>query len=364
MSNTRIHSIDVTLLSLPLTAPMLTATFPITGIDTALTRVRTEDGHVGVGWCFAFGTGRVGPIARFIEELGTVIIGEDAVMTSALWGKLSAHAAFVGRKGIATLAMSTIDTACWDIAGQEAGLPVYRLLGGHTNTVRAYASQGLWLDRSEHELVDEAMAYVEHGFTAVKMRVGLEDMRRDISRVRRVREAIGDDVDLMVDVNQGWSFKQAMYMSEAFKEFDLYWLEEPMPVERVADYAEARARMPMRLCTGESNYLKGELLQLLQSGGADCVMPDLMRMGGVTEWMKAARLCEAFGVEVSPHLFMEHSVHLAAASPNARFQEYMPWWDPILETPVEVEQGVIRLPDRPGFGIDISERAVRRFAVK
>lgn len=363
MSNTEIRSVDVRLLSLPLPAPMLTATFPITSIDTALTRVRTEDGHVGVGWCFAFGVGRMSSVVRFIEDLSSVVVGQDALMTSALWTRLAGHARFVGRKGIATLAMAAIDTACWDIAGQEAGLPVYKLLGGDAAAVKAYASQGLWLDRSLEQLVDEATGYVELGFTAVKLRLGLADMREDLARVAAVRTAIGEETTLMTDVNQGWSLKQTLFMADALREFDLYWLEEPMPIENVNDYAVARKKMRMRLCTGESNYFKRELLELLQAGGADCVMPDLMRMGGVTEWMKSARLCEAFGIEVSPHLFMEHSRHLSAACPNVTYQEYMPWWDSIIENPVVVENGMIHLPDVPGFGIEISEEAVARYAV-
>lgn len=342
---------------------MLTATFPITSIDTVLTRVLTEDGHVGVGWCFAFGTGRMSSVVRLVEDMSQAILGWDALMTSGLWTHLSNHAGFIGRKGVATLAMSTIDIACWDIAGQEAGMPVYRLLGGNTTEVKAYASQGLWLDRSREELVDEAARYVANGFTAVKMRVGVGDLKEDLSRVESVRNAIGDDVELMVDVNQGWTFKQTLYMSDALKDYNLYWLEEPMPIERLEEYRVARERMPMRLCTGESNYLKRELLELLRIGGADCVMPDLMRMGGVTEWMKAARLCEAFGIEVSPHLFMEHSRHLAAACPNVTYQEYMPWWDAILENPIAVERGMIRLPSSPGFGIEISDEAVEHYTV-
>lgn len=361
--DTAITEVTTTFLSIPLDRPLVTAAFPIPAIDTALVQVRTAAGHEGVAWSFAFGRGRVASLVRLIEDLAEAVVGNDALCRESTWAMLAKRVGFIGPRGLAAIAMSTIDTACWDIAGQAAGQPVYRLLGGFRNAVETYASQGLWLDRSLDELANEARALVEQGFRAVKMRAGSGDPVQDEVRVRVVREAIGPDVGLMVDANQAWDLKQTLSMARRLEPYDLLWLEEPMPHTRVDDYRRAASQLPMPLCTGESEYLKDDMLRLARAQAADYLMPDLMRMGGVTEWVKVAHTCESFGLEITPHLFMEHSTHLAAACPNAVWQEYQPWWQPIMARPIEVSDGRIVLSDQPGFGIELADDAVAHYAL-
>lgn len=360
---TTVTEVRTDFLSIPLDRPLVTAAFPIPAIDTALVRVRTRDGHEGVAWSFAFGQGRVASLVAFIEDLAKTLVGEDALAMESHWRRMSKASGFIGRSGAAALAMSTLDTACWDIAGQAAGLPVHKLLGGFRTSIETYASQGLWLDRTVDELATEARDLVDQGFTAVKMRAGLPDPLEDVLRVRSVREAIGPAVKLMIDANQAWDLKQTLHMAGLFQEYDVFWLEEPIPHGQVEDYSAAAAQIPMPLCTGESNYFKDDLLTLARTRATDYVMPDLMRMGGVTEWMKAAHVCEAFGLPVTPHLFMEHSAHLACAAPNAVWQEYQPWWQPIMKEPVRVVDGHIQLSDVPGFGIRLDTTAVDEYRV-
>ncbi|MGR6924462.1 mandelate racemase/muconate lactonizing enzyme family protein [[Actinomadura] parvosata] len=362
-TGTRITAVDADLLSIPLERPLVTAAFPIPAIDTALVQVRTGDGHTGVAWSFAFGQGKVASLIRLITDLADLVVGSDALATEQLWARMSKAVGFIGRQGLAALAMSTLDTACWDIKGQAAGQPVHRLLGGFRDSVEVYASQGLWLDRSRDELAKEAQSLVEQGFRAVKMRAGLPDENEDVARVALVREAIGPDVKLMVDANQAWDLKQTLRMAARLAPFDLTWLEEPMPYTRVDAYAIARRTMEMPLCTGESNYLKGELMTLAAQGGADYIMPDLMRMGGMTELVKVAHQCESYELPVTPHLFMEHCVHLAAGLPNVVWQEYQPWWQPIMQEPLQVVDGRVEAGERPGFGIMLSQEAVERYRV-
>lgn len=361
--STIIKTVETHFLSIPLERPLITAAFPIPAIDTAMMQITTEAGLQGAAWSFAFGKGRVASLVRMMEDLGQIAVGHDALDTEALWSKLSGAVGFIGQRGVAAAAMSAIDTSCWDIKGKAAGLPVYRLLGGFRSEIEAYASQGLWLDRSVDDLAKEAAGYVEQGFKAVKMRAGMADENDDVMRVRAVREAIGPDIKLMVDANQAWDLKQTLRMGRKFEEFDLFWLEEPMPYKQVADYARATEALTMPMCTGESNYLKDELLDVVMHRATDYVMPDLMRMAGVTEWMKLAHLCEAHQVKVTPHLFMEHSAHLAAACPNVVWQEYQPWWQPVMAEPIDIVDGNIRLSDKPGFGFELSTKALNEFRV-
>lgn len=360
---TRIKSVTTHFLSIPLERPLITAAFPIPAIDTALMQITTEGGLQGAAWSFAFGKGRVASLVRMMEDLGQIAVGQDALHTEALWTTLSRAVGFIGERGVAAAAMSAIDTCCWDIKGKAADLPVYVLLGGYRDQVEAYASQGLWLDRSRDALAHEASSYVKQGFKAVKMRAGIGDEDEDVARVRCVREAIGPACKLMVDANQAWDLKQTLRMGQKLEEFDLFWLEEPMPFKHVDDYVRATEALPMPMCTGESNYLKDEILDVVRRRATDYAMPDLMRMAGVTEWMKVAHVCEAYNVKVTPHLFMEHSAHLAAACPNVVWQEFQPWWQPIMEDPIELVDGHIQLSDKPGFGFELSARALAEFRV-
>lgn len=361
---TLIERVDTHFLSIPLEQPLITAAFPIPAIDTAFMQITTRGGLQGIAWSFAFGQQRVASMVKMMEALGELVVGQDALDTEAIWGRLSNAVGFIGKRGVAAAAMSAIDTSCWDIKGKAAGLPVYKLLGGYRNQVEAYASQGLWLDRSRDDLAREAADYISQGFKAVKMRAGMADANEDIARIRCVREAIGPENKLMVDANQAWDLKTTLRMARQLEELDLFWLEEPMPYGQVADYAHATAQMSIPMCTGESNYLKDELLDLIVNRAADYIMPDLMRMAGVTEWMKVAHVCEAHQMKMTPHLFMEHSAHLAAACPNVVWQEYQPWWQPIMETPIEMQDGNIQLSDSPGFGIEVSAKALAEFKVK
>ncbi len=361
--DTIVKSVTTHFLSIPLERPLITAAFPIPAIDTALVQVATEGGHQGVAWSFAFGKGRVASLVRMIEDLGELAIGRDVMETEALWAKMFKAVGFIGQRGVAAAAISAIDTACWDAKGQAANLPVYKLLGGFRREVECYASQGLWLDRSRDALAEEASSYVAQGFRAVKMRAGIPDENEDIARIRAVREAIGPDCKLMVDANQAWDLKKTLRMARRLEEFDLFWLEEPMPFRQVDDYVRATEAFTMPMCTGESNYLKDEILNLVQRRATDYVMPDLMRMAGVTEMMKALHLCESYEAKVTPHLFMEHSAHLAAACPNVVWQEFQPWWQPIMEQPIALVNGSIQLSDRPGFGFSVAAKALADYKV-
>lgn len=328
-----------------------------------IVELRTDAGPVGVSWIFGFGEKRARVLRAMVEDLAELVIGEDVFKVEALWHRMRNAVAFSGTKGVACLGISAIDTACWDAIGRCLEAPVYRILGASRDTVPTYASSGLWLDRDRNELAAEARALVDSGFRAVKMRMGLADVEEDIARAALIREAIGPDTVLMVDANQAWDSKRAIWMANRLAEHDVYWLEEPVAFDDIPAMAEIRQSSPILLCTGENNYYKEEFRDLLLANASDILMPDLMRMGGVTEFLKTAHLCESFGVSITPHLFMEVSAHLAAACPNAVWQEHQPWWEPILVEPVEVCEGAIRLNERPGFGVDLDPAAVNRYEV-
>jgi L-alanine-DL-glutamate epimerase-like enolase superfamily enzyme len=271
---------------------------------------------------------------------------------------------FIGHSGAAVIAMSPIDTALWDVAGKAANLPLNRLLGAFRDKVEAYASEGLWLHQSIDELQKEAQGFVARGFNGMKMRVGKQSLEDDVERVAKVREAIGPGVKLMVDANQAWDVPTAVRFARAVEEHDLFWIEEPVDYQDYRGMAAIAARIDTPLCVGETNYTTEDFRRLCEMDCGYYIMPDLMRMGGVGEWMKVARLCEAFHRPVTPHLFMEVSSHQACASSNAVWQEHQPWWEPIWREPVDFREGFIHIRQKPGLGLEWDERAIERYEVK
>ncbi len=360
----RITEVRTRLVSIPLARPVVTATFPIPAIDTVLVDVHTDAGVTGLGWLFAFRPKRVRGIQWLVDDLAELLLGEDALAIERCWQKMWRSITFIGHSGAAVLAMAPLDTALWDIAGKVAGLPLYRLLGGTRNAVEAYASEGLWLHLTADELQREAASLTARGFRAMKMRVGGPKPEEDVARVRAVREAIGRETKLMMDANQAWDAPTAIRMGRRLEAFDLTWIEEPLPYEDLEGCAAVAAALDTPICTGETNYTSEDFRRMCELRTADILMPDLMRMGGITEWLKAARLCQAFRRPVTPHLFMEASAHLVAACPNAIWQEHMPWWEPILQEPVDFRDGLIHLRDRPGLGLEWDERAVAKYELR
>lgn len=249
----RITDVSSRVLRIPFDQPLVTASFPIPGIDTVLVEVRTHGGERGFGWIFGFGEQRAVVLHEMVRDLAELARDQDVFATQALWQRLRKAVGFTGLSGIATLAISAIDTTCWDAKGRLLEVPIYRLLGAGDRRVEAYASEGLWLDRGRDALAREARALVDRGFRAVKMRAGAGD-DEDVARVRTVREAVGDDVALMVDANQAWDAKRAIRMAARLEEFDLTWLEEPIAYDDLPAMAEVRERITMPLCTGENDY--------------------------------------------------------------------------------------------------------------
>jgi L-alanine-DL-glutamate epimerase-like enolase superfamily enzyme len=349
-------------LALPLPRPLLTSIHRIATVDTVLVEIQTDAGAVGVGYCFAFGPHRARALHALVDDLVPLYEGRDPRAVRALFDEAWRALNFVGHAGVAVMALSALDTACWDVAAQAAGLPLFRYLGGARPRVPTYASSGLWLDRSVDALVAEARQFIEQGHRAVKMRLGRPG-HEDIERARALREAIGPDVRLMADVNQGWDEATAIRKGRALEAVNLYWLEEPLPYEDLAGSARVAAALTTPIASGETDYGSAGMRRHLEARAADILMPDLQRMGGITELLRAVALCEAFHTPVSPHLFMESCAHVVAAAANGLVQEHMDWWQPLFESPLTVEDGHLVLPERPGIGLGLDRKALDRFRV-
>ena len=267
----------------------------------------------------------------------------------------------VGSEGIAMIAVSGLDMAAWDALAKAANMPLAVFLGGSLGTVPAYNSNGLWLNEVA-SLGDEARELMaEGGFRGLKLRLGRARLADDIAAIEAVRAAAGEDIRLMVDFNQGLSLGDALHRCHALDEQGLYWLEEPIAYSNLAGFAQLARELKTPVQLGENFYGPRALFQALAMGCGDYVMPDLMRIGGVTGWLRSAAIAGAAGVEMSTHLYPEFAAHLMRVTETAHWLEWQDWADPILAEPFRPSDSCLTLPDRPGAGIDWNEDAVRRY---
>ena len=251
--------------------------------------------------------------------------------------------------------------ASWDALAKAAGLPLANYLGGSLGNVPAYNSNGLWLI-DVASLADEAQALVAEGaFKGLKLRLGRERLAHDIAAISAIRSAVGDHIKLMVDFNQGLSLGDALHRCHALDEHGLYWFEEPIAYDNLAGFAQLRRELKTPVQLGENFYGPRALLQALSADAGDYVMPDLMRIGGVTGWLRSAAITGAAGIEMSSHLYPEFSAHLMRVTETAHWLEWQDWANPILTEPFELVGGCLAVPDRPGAGISWDETAIRRY---
>lgn len=317
------------------------------------------DGLVGQNLVFTLNNRRTGVLRAIIDEMADLVIGQDAGHIAGFWSRAWRDINFLGHKGVSVVGISALDGALWDLFGKSAGLPLYRVLGGASDRVPAYHSGGLWLDRSTDELVSEAAGFVAAGFRAMKMRLGAADPDSNIARVRAVRDAIGPGVRLMADANQGLTEWQAIRLGRRLEEFDLTWFEEPLPAWDIEGLARVAATLDTPIASGETDYTRYAFRTMLQLRSADILMPDLQRVGGVTEFMRVAHMAEAYDIPVSSHLFPEQSLAVLGALSNAMYLEYMPWFSELYQERLDFADGCAIVPERPGFGFTFDEDRIR-----
>jgi L-alanine-DL-glutamate epimerase-like enolase superfamily enzyme len=312
--------------------------------------VHDENGVVGENLVFTLNNRRTKVLRQMIDELSEILVDRDAGHIAQFWSRAWKDINFLGHKGVSVMGISALDGALWDLLGKTTQLPLYRLLGGARDRVPAYHSGGLWLSSSQNELIEEAQGFVAAGFKALKMRLGNPDPAMDIARVRAVREAIGPHIELMADANQGLTESQAIRLGRALEAFDLTWLEEPLPAWDLDGLARVSAALDTPIASGETEFTRYGFRRMLELRSADVLMPDLQRVGGVSEFIRVGHMAESFDVPVSSHLFPELSIQVLGALANASYLEYMPWFSELYNEKLVFENGDARVPERPGWG--------------
>ena len=351
-----------------------------------LVEVETDGGLVGLGEADALGAGHL--VAAAVEQdVRPLLVGQDPALIERLHDLLMRRLVLRARRGPVMAAIAGVDIAVWDIFGKDVGRPVYQLLGGYRDRVAAYASGGFYAEgKGLDELAAEARGYVDRGFGAMKMKLGRRPHellfgadrcrtapRDDLERVRVVREALGPDRALMVDVNTCWDVPTALRLGRQLEELDVAFLEEPISADDVAGSARLAAALDLPIAGYETELSPAGFVDLIERGAIDVAQPDVIRTGGFTACRRIAAVAAARHMPIAPHAFASAvstvaNLHFLASLPNGGLLEYCQYPGPLMDElligmpPVDAD-GTVALPTGPGLGVELNRAVVARFRV-
>ncbi len=332
--------------------------------QTPIIKLTDADGVAGVGYSYTIGQGGEAIMSLLKETLVPQLMGADADGIEKIWRNLlfATHATSVG--AITSLSLAAIDTALWDLKCRRAGLPLYKMLGGAKDRVPLYTTEGGWLHLSVDELVADAVSAKAQGFSGSKVKIGKARLSEDRERLMAVREAVGDDYEIMVDANQGFSLSEAIRRSKMLERINVGWFEEPLPADDIAAHTQLAAHSHVPIAVGESLYSISQFKDYLHAGAASIVQVDVARIGGITPWMKVAHMAEAYNVSVCPHFLMELHVSLVCSVNNTPWLEFIPQLDDVTHTVMECKDGYAIPSSEPGLGIDWDQEKLQQLAIR
>ncbi|WP_417248282.1 mandelate racemase/muconate lactonizing enzyme family protein [Celeribacter sp.] len=319
--------------------------------ETIFVELTDADGARGIGYSYTIGDGGPSVLALLKHTLLPRLMGQDADGIEAIWRDLlfCSHATAVGP--IMALAQAAIDTALWDMRGIKTGLPLHLLAGGAKAAVPMYTTEGGWLHIAPEALVEDALAACAQGFRGSKVKIGKPTVAGDAARLGAVREALGDDYEIMTDANQSMTAAEAIRRVPMLEALNIGWFEEPLPADDIAGHARLQATSRVPVAVGESLYSPGQFADYIAQDACGIVQADVARVGGITPWLKIAHMAEAHNMAICPHFLMELHVSLVCAVPNAPWLEFIPQLDDVA-APMARDGGMALAPTRAGLGID------------
>jgi len=345
---------------LKLKRPVVARIATITDWPLILIDLLTEEGIVGRSYLEPYLVKSMRYIVPALHDFGAMLKGRR-IAPIDLFNEARKSLHFVGYEGMSLIAASGLDMAAWDALAKAAGQPLCVLLGGSVGAVRCYNSNGLWL-KEPGAVAEEALELRdEGGFSGLKLRLGRERASDDLTTLDGVRKAIGDGIQLMIDFNQGLNLAEALHRCHMLDEHGLAWIEEPIVYDNLDGYSQLASELKTPIQIGENFYGPRELHKALQKKACDLVMPDFMRMGGVTGWIRASAIAGAAGIPMSTHLYPEVAAHVMRVTETAHWLEWQDWADPILQNPYPIVDGMLQIPNVPGIGLEWNEDAVDRY---
>jgi len=350
---TTISSVGVDHYRIPLPVVLSDSTHgDIAEFELVTVRVRDVAGAEGLGYTYTVGRGGAAVAALIKHDLCSVLLDAEADRIEALWQRMWWAIHYGGRGGFASLAISAVDIALWDLKARRFGTPLWRLLGGHDPRVPAYAG-GIDLDFSLDQLLRQTDDNLKKGFRAIKMKVGRARLSEDLERVRAMREHLGVDFPLMVDANMRWSVDEAVRAARGLSGFAVYWLEEPTIPDDVEGHRRIVRDGGLPIATGENLHTLYEFKQMIASGGVTFPEADVTNCGGVTAFIKIAHMAEAFNLPITSHGAHDVTIQLLAALPNRSYLEVHGFGlERFLAHPLDLADGFATAPERPGHGVE------------
>lgn len=359
----KITALNHRVVSVPVQYPVISSVRHNSQIVFVILDVLTSEGISGISYAQAFNIHGAKAIKSCLNYLEGIVIGEDPRDIEKIWRKNWETMKLLGLQGLPMFALSMVDIALWDIFGKSVNLPVCRLLRGTPGAFDSYQSDGLWLV-SALEAAKQAEEFAIRGFSSMKMRLGRKYMKEDIQVVAEIRKAVGENVEILADVNQGWIAEQAMNMEKHLLAAGIGWLEEPIEAENMEGHSRLSDKMQVRIATGENLYGVRPFQHFLQMNAASVYTPDLQRIGGITGWIRINSLMEQYHILSGIHLFPEFAVHLFPIIKYPVKLEWMGWAGALFKEPLKCEEGVVKTPDRPGFGFAWDEERIAQYQIE
>jgi mandelate racemase len=357
LASLTLKSIRARAVILKLKRPVVARIATIADWPLILIDLFTEEGVVGRSYLEPYTIKTMRYLIPALQDFGEMLKGRR-VAPVELYDLARKSLHFVGYQGQSMIAVAGLDMAAWDALARAANVPLCVLLGGSVGPVKAYNSNGLWLQPPQKLAADALALRDEGGFTGLKLRLGRDAARDDLAAIEAVRAAVGDDMELMADFNQGLDFADALKRCHMIDDLGLAWIEEPIVYDNLDGYAQLALEVKTPIQIGENFYGPRDLHTALQRKACDLVMPDFMRIGGVTGWLRAAAIAGAAGIPMSTHLYPEVAAHVMRVTETAHWLEWQDWADPILREPYGIRDGMLHIPDVPGVGLDWNEDAV------
>lgn len=339
--------------------PHRTASGVITDSPLVLVDAMTDAGVSGHAIVFTYTAAALQPVADLVTNFEPLVVG-SSLAPSAVFDKLAARFRLLGTQGLVGMAIAGIDMALWDALARTQELPLVRLLGHEPRPVRAYG--GIGYD-GPAGAARTAEAWRRAGVRGVKAKIGYPELQTDIDVIHAIRQAVGDEVAIMVDYNQSLSPADAIVRLRRLEDLGLTWVEEPTLADDFVGHAAITREIATPIQCGENWWGPSDMRQAIHTGASDFVMPEVMKMGGITGWRRAVALAEGAQIPVSTHLWPEVSAHLLSSTPLAHWLEYADWWNPVLREPLTLHDGFAIPSDRPGSGVEWNEDAVAAWIV-